>query len=280
MGNSASVPLRVRRRRTRESSAIDLLYTKPSGLYPHCDWEVKTVRRLILRGELAPRYPGRDEATATAREECPICMLNYPVLNQTCCCSARLCTECYLQIRPPRHNKEPCPFCKYKPVEAVYMGPREKAEIDREEADERRALEAMKRANLESTTEEDRREGCGCHMADRATRCGEDHRARYYHADKAPMIDPLLLEAMASEVTFSSAASSAGASHSGAERASASSSGVLESHGLLSESEAEGSVKGGAGMASSSSRVFESDEEFEADEAGLKEAIRRSVMEF
>lgn len=98
------------------------LYTKPSGLYPACSWDTNMVRRLILRGELAPRFPGRDEAGVTD-EDCPICMLAYPELNATKCCAGRICTECYLQIRPPRHNKEPCPFCKRKRVEAV-LAPR------------------------------------------------------------------------------------------------------------------------------------------------------------
>ncbi|PXF40654.1 Protein SIP5 [Gracilariopsis chorda] len=147
MGNSSSVPLRLRRRRYEEPSPIDLLYTKSSGLYPTCSWDDKHVRRLILRGELAPRYPGKDDPTSTVREECPICMLIYPVLNQTKCCSARLCTECYLQIRPPRHNKEPCPFCKYKRLEATCKGPRSADDLDREERDQISALEAIKRAS-------------------------------------------------------------------------------------------------------------------------------------
>lgn len=148
MGNSSSLPRRVRRRRQEEQALSELLCTKPSGLYPTCSWDPKYVRRLIIRGELAPRFPGRDEPTLDAREECPICMLVYPVLNETRCCTARLCTECYLQIRPPRHNKEPCPFCKYKRVEAAYNGPRDLKDIERENMDEKRALEAMKKANL------------------------------------------------------------------------------------------------------------------------------------
>lgn len=148
MGNTPSLHLRVRRRRIEDSTAVEYLYTKPSGLYPTCAWDPKYVRRLILRGELAPRYPGRDDPDLDAREECPICMLVYPVLNETRCCSARICTECYLQIRPPRHNKEPCPFCKYKRVAASYKGPRDQSDIEREEKDEKLALEAMKRATL------------------------------------------------------------------------------------------------------------------------------------
>lgn len=145
MGNSSSIPFRFRRRRhAEEISATDLLYTKPSGIYSQCLWDNKLVRRLILRAELAPLYPGIDDPCQHAREECPICMLIYPVLNQTRCCSARLCTECYLQIRPPRHNKKPCPFCKHRRLEASFTGPRDEKEMDDEEAEQRKALQAIK----------------------------------------------------------------------------------------------------------------------------------------
>lgn len=38
-----------------------LRYTKPTGLYPNCPWDEKAVRRLILEGKLAPRFPGLEE---------------------------------------------------------------------------------------------------------------------------------------------------------------------------------------------------------------------------
>lgn len=144
MGNCVSLA-RQRRDSGGTVNGVDLLYTKPSGLYSTCEWDVKYVRRLILRGELAPRYPGRDDIDDEALEECPICMLVYPVLNQTRCCTGRLCTECYLQVRPPRHNKQPCPFCKSRRVEAVLMGPLPPAQIERQERDRQAALDAYKR---------------------------------------------------------------------------------------------------------------------------------------
>lgn len=147
MGNMSS----VRRRRTRADEAA-LLYTKPSGLYSTCAWDTKYVCKLILRAELAPRHPGRDDRAHDAPEECPICMLHYPSLNQTKCCAARLCTECYLQIRPPRHNKEPCPFCKYKKLDALFKGPRDRKEIDRELEEEKRAADAIRRASFAAST--------------------------------------------------------------------------------------------------------------------------------
>lgn len=142
MGNTASLSLRRRRR----AAAGDLLYTKPSGLYSKCLWDEKHVARLIVRGDLAPRHPGQDERSARAPEECPICMLNYPSLNFARCCQARLCTECYLQVRPPRHSKEPCPFCKHRRLEAGFRGARDPAELEREADDARRASAAMRRA--------------------------------------------------------------------------------------------------------------------------------------
>jgi hypothetical protein len=72
--------------------------------------------------------------------------MHYPMLNATRCCSQHLCTECYLQLRPPRHNKEPCPFCKHRKVEVVFRGPRSKEEMDTQDAEQRRADEAIARA--------------------------------------------------------------------------------------------------------------------------------------
>lgn len=35
-------------------------------------------------------------------EECPICFMGYPMLNTSICCLQRVCTECFLQVRPSR----------------------------------------------------------------------------------------------------------------------------------------------------------------------------------
>lgn len=247
MGNThSSLHHRFRRRRADDPNNPDYSYTKPSGLYPSCAWDPKHVRRLILRRELAPRHPGRDDPSDDAQEECPICMLVYPVLNETKCCAARLCTECYLQIRPPRHNKQPCPFCKYKRIDASFNGPKDQTLIDRELRDEKRALEAMKRANLSSltptpsspsspsssqptpssnllsslgtpshpaTSSSHTASLCACPPSSSSRSdlppsdssfCQQDHRARFYSSDTAPQLDPLLLEAMASEATYCS----------------------------------------------------------------------------
>ena len=41
----------------------------------------------------------QDDAQADT-EECPICLLHYPAVNETDCCHKALCTECFLQARP------------------------------------------------------------------------------------------------------------------------------------------------------------------------------------
>lgn len=75
-------------------------------------------------------------------------MLAYPMLNMTRCCFQSVCTECFLQLRPPRHNKEPCPFCKYRKVEVIFRGPRPREELDRELSDQKRFHEALQRSRL------------------------------------------------------------------------------------------------------------------------------------
>lgn len=182
-------------------------------------------------------------------------MLVYPVLNETKCCAARLCTECYLQIRPPRHSKEPCPFCKHRKFDAIFVGPKASDVLDAEERDQIRAANAMKRATQACSHVADASKGRS--TADAAQTAqgasaslqgqgmsspfpqvddegGDDDdervemmagaRVPYYREPCSP-IDPLLLEAMASEVTYASPSGSA------IDRASAaSSSGVLEGH--------------------------------------------------
>jgi hypothetical protein len=60
-------------------------------------------------------------------------------LNRTQCCSKSLCTECFLQVRPP--TKEPsCPFCNGPSLEVSFCGPLSIDEIRRFEQD-RRAVE-------------------------------------------------------------------------------------------------------------------------------------------
>ena len=70
----------------------DSKFTKPTGLYPTCEWDDKAVKKLIVKKKVAPRYPGREEP-GPELDECPICFLvralprapREPV--RACCCS-------------------------------------------------------------------------------------------------------------------------------------------------------------------------------------------------
>jgi hypothetical protein len=70
MGIGASALRLTRPHRLGPDHDHALLFVKPSGLYPTCAWDDKVVRRLILRRDLAPRFPGKDDPSAAAREEC------------------------------------------------------------------------------------------------------------------------------------------------------------------------------------------------------------------
>lgn len=67
--------------------------TRVHGLYATCPWDPARVRRLILERKLAPCHKGVAEAPDDGvLEECPICMLSYPLLNRTGCCDKGICT--------------------------------------------------------------------------------------------------------------------------------------------------------------------------------------------
>lgn len=83
---------------------------KPSGLYATCTWDDRSIRREIGDGRLAARLVGKDGSSSSTDVECPICFLNYSHANETTCCKAHICTECFLQIRP-MHEDASCPFC-------------------------------------------------------------------------------------------------------------------------------------------------------------------------
>ncbi|KAG9415977.1 SNF1-interacting protein [Aphanomyces cochlioides] len=109
-------------------------FTRPTGLYKSCLWEHKVVRKLIAERKIAPRYPGSDTPGLDSYE-CPICFMYYPsTLNQTKCCKQAICTECYLQTKPPSktvwyvNSKEmfgrncvcSCPFCNTDNFETLF----------------------------------------------------------------------------------------------------------------------------------------------------------------
>lgn len=116
MGNSPS--------KRRSASARELeKFTHPTGLYPSCPWDHKSARSLIVERKLAPRFPGREAKEGVYALECPICFMFYPSsLNMTSCCNKPICSECYLQIRPPQ-KAICCPFCNHEAFSVHYTAP-------------------------------------------------------------------------------------------------------------------------------------------------------------
>mmetsp|Transcript_39534 Transcript_39534/g.47524 ORF Transcript_39534/g.47524 Transcript_39534/m.47524 type:complete len:621 (-) Transcript_39534:135-1997(-) len=123
---------------------------KPSGLYPSCSWDSKTIRRLIGDGKLASRSRGTDSRSLPQNMECPICFLFYSQINMTKCCSAGICSECYLQIQSPggkssmnksissQEEEGLCPFCNKGPLEVCL---KQKELSEKEDKGEQRSIE-------------------------------------------------------------------------------------------------------------------------------------------
>ncbi|KAJ6829382.1 uncharacterized protein M6B38_358115 [Iris pallida] len=127
----------------RRRHAVEDRYTRPQGLYQHRDIDHKKLRKLILDSKLAPCYPGDDDSGLDL-EECPICFLYYPSLNRSRCCMKGICTECFLQMKPP-HSTRPtqCPFCKTSNYAVEYRGVRTKEEKGIEQVEEQKVIEAQ-----------------------------------------------------------------------------------------------------------------------------------------
>ncbi|EEY70673.1 uncharacterized protein PITG_06150 [Phytophthora infestans T30-4] len=122
MGNSTSKKSGISRRHSSSTRELEKL-TQPTGLYPSCPWELKTARRLIMERKLAPRFPGQETKEGCFTLECPICFMFYPGnLNTSSCCTKPICSECYLQIRPPQ-KPICCPFCNQDDFSVRYASP-------------------------------------------------------------------------------------------------------------------------------------------------------------
>jgi len=107
---------------SRPRAPISPQYLRPQ-LYKRAWYDDRALRKAILDRKLSPCYPGRDDPTPET-EECPICMLSYPLLNRSSCCAQPICTECYVQIVPGLIPKGcACPFCKKTDYVAEYQGP-------------------------------------------------------------------------------------------------------------------------------------------------------------
>ncbi|XP_058101076.1 E3 ubiquitin-protein ligase DA2L-like [Magnolia sinica] len=142
----------------RRRQVVDEKYTKPQGLYQHRDVDHKKLRKLILDSKLAPCYPGDEECSAFDLEECPICFLYYPSLNRSRCCMKGICTECFLQMKPP-HSTRPtqCPFCKTSNYAVEYRGVRTKEEKGMEQVEEQKVIEAKIRMRQQELQDDEER---------------------------------------------------------------------------------------------------------------------------
>lgn len=140
-------------------------FLRPQGLYPRCDWDERTVRKMIINKHLAPCYPGKEETEHLGEdrdwtlEECPICMLSYPGgLNRCGCCTQPICTECYLQIKKPKHGTATCPFCNATNYAAQYKGPKSQKQIEEEQIEQQRVVELQLKAQREEAQAQIERE--------------------------------------------------------------------------------------------------------------------------
>eukprot|EP00639_Heterosigma_akashiwo_P002392 CAMPEP_0194565798 /NCGR_PEP_ID=MMETSP0292-20121207/4935_1 /TAXON_ID=39354 /ORGANISM="Heterosigma akashiwo, Strain CCMP2393" /LENGTH=149 /DNA_ID=CAMNT_0039415251 /DNA_START=290 /DNA_END=736 /DNA_ORIENTATION=- len=147
MGNvPASIVKKAKRTRELER------YAKPTGLYDTCPWDLRTVRKWVLNGTLAPMYEGVETPTDTT-EECPICFMHYEAVNRSSCCKKAMCTECYLQIKPPRQAPD-CPFCNGAKFSVAYTGGLTEAEREVLRQEEQRIIEAQIRARQDQEKED------------------------------------------------------------------------------------------------------------------------------
>ncbi|XP_064959727.1 E3 ubiquitin-protein ligase GW2-like isoform X1 [Musa acuminata AAA Group] len=138
----------------RRRQVVDDKYTRPQGLYQHPDIDQKKLRKLILESKLAPCYPGSEER-AIDLEDCPICFLYYPGLNRSRCCMKGICTECFLQMKPPDATRPTqCPFCKTSNYAVEYRGVKTKEEKSMEEVEEQKVIEAQIRIQQQEIQDE------------------------------------------------------------------------------------------------------------------------------
>jgi hypothetical protein len=136
----------------RPAASEEMKYLSPTGLYPSCNWDLKTIRKLIIEKKLAPFYPGREEKDSPELDECPICFMFYAGgLNRTKCCHKGVCTECFLQIKKPGAPlaESICPFCNRARFTVIFMGPKSREERMKEEMEEQKVLELQEKIRQE-----------------------------------------------------------------------------------------------------------------------------------
>jgi hypothetical protein len=122
------------------------------SLYNDCQWDDKAVRRLVGDGKLAARSKGGEDRTPDINQECPICFLYYMDINVTKCCSAYVCTECFLQVRPQKEKHATCPFCNSHKLTVSVAKKMTAEQLQEQEKEEQQVVEARIRSQSVSET--------------------------------------------------------------------------------------------------------------------------------
>ena len=115
-------------------------------LYESCQWDDRTIRKLIGDGRLAARLKGGEDRDEKRNQECPICFLTYSEVNVTKCCQANICTECFLQVRPQREKQACCPFCNNEKLSIAIAEQLSADQVQEREKEEQLVVEARIRA--------------------------------------------------------------------------------------------------------------------------------------
>ena len=63
-------------------------FTKPTGLYPSCQWDERTIRKMILEGKISPRFEGFEVKHKVGI--IIICTRNRPPDHHSCCVALSL----------------------------------------------------------------------------------------------------------------------------------------------------------------------------------------------
>ncbi|KAJ6834192.1 protein SIP5-like [Iris pallida] len=142
----------------RRRRPVEERLTRPQRIRRQAsDVDYRRLRRLIVAEKLAPCFDAADELPSSGAdlEECPICFFYYPSLNRSRCCAKGICTECFLQMKPSCVTRSAqCPFCKTSCYAVEYRGVRTEEEKDLERQEEQKVIEAKRRMQYESQTEE------------------------------------------------------------------------------------------------------------------------------
>jgi len=150
MGNAAN---------KKETLGGEVQHSVPLGLYPQCNWDLKTLRKLIAEKKLAPIFKGVEESSSANCEECPICFLYYSGgLNRSTCCKQGICTECYLQIKVPNALQVVCPFCNAQKYSVIFSGPKSKEQKEKEEEEQQKVIELQIKMRKEEEERDRQRE--------------------------------------------------------------------------------------------------------------------------